>query len=163
MPLLAQKEFQEKVPGQLDEELGFQENEDTDDGSTMEQKSPERDGIPSEQEVGAEQGHRYLTRERKAPIRFTIISCVRLHDSDGPLIKDARKESESAQSNAAVNKQISAPEDMQYWTLAKRLTHRRGEMQANGQSDKHRRKKRGSSQRGTNIDRGARTAPQHRR
>lgn len=61
---MAQNEFQEKVLTQFAEDLGFQEREDIDDGNLMEQESPKRDVLPSEQEVGAEQGRRYPTREQ---------------------------------------------------------------------------------------------------
>lgn len=105
-PRFAQNKFQEKVPGQFDEKLGLQEKEDTDDRNTMEQESPERDVLPSEHEVRAEEGHRYPTRERKAPKRYIIRSCVRLHDKNEPLIEDALKESESAQWKASVKKEI---------------------------------------------------------
>lgn len=90
----------------------------------MEQESPERGVLPSEQERGLKKGRVYTMRERKAPIRFTINLCVRLHDNHEPLIKDALKESELPQQKAAVKKEISAVENIQCWTLASRRSDR---------------------------------------
>lgn len=76
-------------------------------------------------EVVAEQEGLYPTREQKASIRLTINSCVRLHHNDETPIKDALKESDSAQWKAFVRKKISAPENMPCWTLANRPTDRK--------------------------------------
>lgn len=122
---IAQNQFQGSILRQLPEEPGFQGKDDTNKGNNMISKSPENDVLLSEQEVSAEQGRRYPTREWETTIGFTISPIDRLHDSDEPLIKDALEESKSAQRNAAVKKGISALENMQCWTLASRLTDRK--------------------------------------
>lgn len=93
---MAQNVIEENLLEQLAEKLCITEKKDTDDGNNMEQESPDSAVRPSEKAMEAEQGRQYPTRDRKAPSRLTINSCVCLHDNGEQLIQDPLKESDSA-------------------------------------------------------------------
>lgn len=69
-----------------------------------------------------DQGRQYLTREQKAPTQFTIYYCIRLLDDDEPLIKGDLQEGDLAPWKAVIKEEISALQDMQCFTRARRPT-----------------------------------------
>lgn len=104
----------ERSQTEAQEEANAQRGEDSSNSDTIDDEF-------DEQPAGT--GRRYPTRERRAPVRFTINSLSRTYDDDEPKAGHALKGLESKQWKNAMNNEVDTLLGMHCWKVVPRPRH----------------------------------------